>query len=254
MTEPTLTLTYIGGPTLSIEVLGVRFLTDPTFDPAGSAYQDGPVSLTKLRGPALGHDDVGPIDAVLLSHDQHADNLDTTGRAALSQAGRVLTTSQGAMRLGGKAEGMEPWTATTVGPVTITALPARHGPDGTEEMTGPVIGFLLTWPGQVGGGLYITGDTVPFAGLEAIPTRLDVGVVVAHLGHVQVEPLGEARLSMSAAEALALSRRFGAQTLVPVHYEDWAHFREGGEEARSALSEPGGLRVVWLERGVATVL
>ena len=44
--------------------------------------------------------DVGAIDAVLLSHDQHSDNLDHSGRDFLKQAKRVLTTEAGAKRLG----------------------------------------------------------------------------------------------------------------------------------------------------------
>ena len=33
-----LELTYIGGPTALLELGGLRLLTDPTFDPAGSEY------------------------------------------------------------------------------------------------------------------------------------------------------------------------------------------------------------------------
>jgi hypothetical protein len=45
---------------------------------------------------------VGTVDAVLLSHDQHADNLDLSGRSYLMQAERVFTTKAGAGRLGGR--------------------------------------------------------------------------------------------------------------------------------------------------------
>ena len=47
--------------------------------------------------------EVGAVDAVLLSHDQHADNLDHAGRAFLPRAARVLTTVIGAPRIGGHA-------------------------------------------------------------------------------------------------------------------------------------------------------
>lgn len=33
-----LTITYIGGPTALLEMRGLRFLTDPTFDLAGTEY------------------------------------------------------------------------------------------------------------------------------------------------------------------------------------------------------------------------
>ena len=103
-----ITITLIGGPTALIEAGGFRFLTDPTFDPPGD-YAMPRVTLRKTAGPVLCADAVGPIDAVLLSHDQHADNLDHAGQAFLPQAGRVLTTVAGAERLGGNAEGLAPW-------------------------------------------------------------------------------------------------------------------------------------------------
>jgi len=89
------TITLIGGPTALIEFDGFRLLTDPTFDAPG-AYQLPHVKLEKLTGPAFGVDQLGEIDAVLLSHDQHSDNLDHGGRAFLARAPRVLTTEIGA--------------------------------------------------------------------------------------------------------------------------------------------------------------
>jgi L-ascorbate metabolism protein UlaG (beta-lactamase superfamily) len=77
-------LTHIGGPTVLIQVAGWRLLTDPTFDPPGRKYSFGwGTSSVKLAGPAIGASDVEPIDAVLLTHDHHDDNLDPAGRALL---------------------------------------------------------------------------------------------------------------------------------------------------------------------------
>src|SRR3954469_11066188 len=102
-----ISITLIGGPTALIEIDGFRLLTDPTFDAPG-AYQLPHVKLEKLTGPALDTKDIGEVDAVLLSHDQHSDNLDHSGKDFLSQARRVLTTEAGARRLGGKTEGLPP--------------------------------------------------------------------------------------------------------------------------------------------------
>jgi hypothetical protein len=41
--------------------------------------------LEKLAGPALSSDEVGAVDAVLLSHNQHFDNFDRAGRAFISR-------------------------------------------------------------------------------------------------------------------------------------------------------------------------
>jgi L-ascorbate metabolism protein UlaG (beta-lactamase superfamily) len=132
----TLSITLIGGPTALIEIDGFRLLTDPTFDGPG-AYQLPHVKLEKLVGPALGADKVGEVDAVLLSHDQHSDNLDHSGKDFLAKAKRVLTTEAGAKRLGKHAEGLAPWAATELSKngksLKVTATPARHGPAGIES-------------------------------------------------------------------------------------------------------------------------
>jgi hypothetical protein len=77
---------------------GLRFLTDPTFDAGGGAYQTGPVTLHKLTSPAISAESVGRLDAVLLSQDHHFDNLDHAGRNLLGKVERVFTTPEGAAR------------------------------------------------------------------------------------------------------------------------------------------------------------
>jgi L-ascorbate metabolism protein UlaG (beta-lactamase superfamily) len=118
------------------------------------------VTLEKNEGPALDIAALGTIDAVLLSHDQHADNLDHAGRALLRDVPVVLTTNPGAERLGGSARELAPWqTVDLPGPagtrLTATATPARHGPVGIEPMSGEVVGFLVGVE-QPGDAIYIT--------------------------------------------------------------------------------------------------
>ena len=95
MNASQLKLTYIGGPTALLEFGGLRPLTDPTFDAPGGEYTTGPVTLRKIMGPALGSDAIGLLDAVLLTHDHHFDNLDHAGRALLGNMERVFTTKEG---------------------------------------------------------------------------------------------------------------------------------------------------------------
>ena len=106
----TLRVTHVGGPTVLLEFDGWRLLTDPTFDPPGRRYRFGwGTSSRKVTGPAIDAADVGPLDAVLLTHDHHADNLDDVGRRVLLGAGLVLTTESGARRLGAARAGLAPW-------------------------------------------------------------------------------------------------------------------------------------------------
>ena len=121
-------------------------------------------SSHKLTGPALAATDLGAIDAVLLSHDHHGDNLDTAGRALLPAAGVVLTITAGARRLGRQrlrppAMGDHP----TGGPGTPDDPGHRHPvsprPPLSRPIAGEVVGFALGWEGQEHGVLWITGDT-----------------------------------------------------------------------------------------------
>ncbi|MFI1049652.1 MBL fold metallo-hydrolase [Streptomyces griseoruber] len=171
-------IAHIGGPTTLIEIGGWRLLTDPTFDPPGRTYPFGwGTSSRKLTGPALAATDLPPIDAILLSHDHHGDNLDTTGRSLLQAAHAVITTPAAARRLGGNARGLIPWQATRLHApdrptIDITATPARHGPPLSRPLTGQVTGFALKWEGQRHGVLWISGDTVLYDGVRQVAQRM----------------------------------------------------------------------------------
>src|SRR5262245_65175522 len=95
---PAIEITYIGGPTALIEIAGVTFITDPTFDPPGKDYRSGTVVLRKLAGPAVDVDRLGRIDVALVSHEQHPDNLDESGRVLASRVPLALTTRAGAAK------------------------------------------------------------------------------------------------------------------------------------------------------------
>ncbi len=254
----TLTLTAIGGPTVLLEFEGWRLLTDPTFDPPGRRYGFGwGTSSRKLIGPAIPVTDLGPIDAVLLTHDHHADNLDDAGRELLSSVPRVVTTAAGARRVGGGAIGLRAWESVPLHgdgrpDVEVTATPCRHGPRGSHPIVGDVIGFSLRWVGQVHGELWISGDTVLFDGLRRVPERLDIGTAIVHLGAVKFGITGPLRYTMSAGQATELLADVGATTVVPVHFDGWSHFSEPVERARSTLrgaDAPTPARVRWPQPG-----
>jgi L-ascorbate metabolism protein UlaG (beta-lactamase superfamily) len=74
MNTNTVSLTLIDGPTLLIEFSGLRILTDPTFDEPQVFHSSG-ATERKLNSPPMSADALLSIDAILLSHDQHLDNL-----------------------------------------------------------------------------------------------------------------------------------------------------------------------------------
>jgi len=250
-------ITLIGGPTAVIEIDGFRLLTDPTFDAPG-AYQLPHVTLEKTIGPALKADAVGPVDAVLLSHDQHADNLDNSGRDFLLKVKRVLTTEAGAKRLGGHVEGLAPWDTTQVrdrdgNTLTITATPARHGPAGIEPLAGDVIGFVVSSSRPDTRPVYISGGTVWFDGVAEVARRFDCGVVLPFAGAAQTR--GPFHLTMDTNDTIETARAFPHAMIVPVHTEGWAHFRRNGDDLRKSFDALGfGPRLRLLEPGVPTVV
>lgn len=251
-------ITYIGGPTAIIEVGPIRLLTDPTFDPAGGKYSFGfGTGSRKTQGPAIEPAGLGPLDAILLSHDQHDDNLDRRGREVLSMARQVLTTVSAERRLGENAVGLRTWeTARVVAPdgmaLTVTATPARHGLPGSKPLVGESMGFVLEWPGQEHGALYISGDTVYYGGLEPIAQRFQVSVGVLHFGGVQFPISGPARYTMNAAEGVRLAELLNVRTVVPIHFEDWAHFREPQGRIVEAFAAAGKESFLqWPRRGEA---
>jgi L-ascorbate metabolism protein UlaG (beta-lactamase superfamily) len=252
-----LRITLVGGPTALIEIGGFRLLTDPTFDAPGE-YKLPHVTLEKLSGPALGAGSIGPVDAVLLSHDQHSDNLDNSGRDFLKTASRVLTTIAGAKRLGGNAEGLAPWAGTELikpdgSVLTITAAPARHGPAGIEPMSGDVIGFVLTSTAPGFRPIYITGDTVWFDGVAEVARRFKAGVVLPFAGAAQTR--GPFHLTMDTNDTIETARAFPDAVIVPVHHDGWKHFRQNGDDLKSSFDTLGfGARLKMLEPGVPTVI
>lgn len=252
-----ISITLIGGPTALIEIDGFRLLTDPTFDAPG-AYQLPHVKLEKLAGPALSREAIGSVDAVLLSHDQHSDNLDHSGREYLAHAGRVLTTEIGASRLGGKAEGFAPWQSTELKgsnghTLTITATPARHGPAGIEPLAGDVIGFVVSSSRPGSRPFYISGDTVWYDGVAEVARRFKAGVVLPFAGAAQTR--GPFHLTMDTNDTIETARAFPDAVIVPVHTDGWAHFRQTADDLRASFDTLGfGSRLRILEPGVATVI
>ncbi len=242
----TVPVRVFGGPTTLIEYAGLRLLTDPTFDEPRE-YENGGLPLRKTAPSAITPAELGQVDAVLLSHDEHPDNLDISGRAMLGDVPVVLTTATGARRLAGelgeKARGLVPWTAfeltspdgTTI---TVTGLPAQHGPTGSEPIVGEVIGFLVTADGHP--TVYISGDNASLDVVRTIGKRvgkIDTAVIFA--GAVRTPLFDGALLTLDGALAAKAVQILGAEQVVGVHTDSWAHFTETREQLKAAFEVAG---------------
>jgi L-ascorbate metabolism protein UlaG (beta-lactamase superfamily) len=249
---------YLGGPTAIIEACGYRFMTDPTLDPAGSHYSlsGGAVTLEKLQGPA--QTAIGKIDFVLLSHDQHPDNLDNAGRKLLETVDKVFTTKAGANRLEGRSIGLDPWenyslTAPDDSIINITATPARHGPAGIEKIAGDVIGFLITIRGALNTMIYITGDTVYYEGIAEVAKKYKPRYIFLFAGAARTR--GPFNLTMSTNDAMDTAFAFPDSVIIPMHYEGWKHFTQNANDLERSFEAVGiGQRLKILHAGKAEEL
>ncbi|MFH9086479.1 MBL fold metallo-hydrolase [Streptomyces sp. NPDC017673] len=237
--------TVLGGPTVVIDIGGLRIVSDPTFDEAGPQGY-----LTKTAGPAADEDAVGPVDLVLVSHEAHPDNLDGRGRAFAKAAPLVLTGPLAAERLGSPAVGLAPWTGHSLprpdggGDLTVLAVPAVHGPeDGERDADGnvncEVIGFVLS--GQGLPTVYVSGDNASIRTVAEISRRVPgIDAAVLHAGAARVPAKFDGRpLSLDSRRAAAAAAVLGAEIVVPAHYDGWAHFSEGLPEIELAFHEAG---------------
>jgi L-ascorbate metabolism protein UlaG (beta-lactamase superfamily) len=253
MSNHMLYLTYLNGPTALLEIGGLHFLTDPTFDPAGTTYPLAGYSLHKTGVTPINLSAMGEIDAVLLSHDHHLDNLDKAGREFLEHVKRTFTTQEGATRIGGQAAGLKPWDSVELlsksGHVLrITATPARHGPEGGDR--GPVIGFVLELADSKSQSVYVSGDTVWFDGVAEVNRRFSVGIALLFMGAAKVSVAGSDHLTFTAGEAVEVARAFSAAKIVPMHFEGWEHLTESRTEITSTFASAGlSDRLLWPTAG-----
>ncbi|MPY59576.1 MBL fold metallo-hydrolase, partial [Streptomyces spongiae] len=119
-------------------------------------------------------------------------------------------------------------------------------------LVGDVTGFALRWKGQRHGVLWISGDTVLYAGVREVAHRLDVGTALLHLGGVRFPVTGPVRYTMTAHRAVELCHLLLPHTALPTHYEGWSHFHEGRRAIETELAgAPGHIRTRfhWLPIG-----
>ncbi|KRE42159.1 MBL fold metallo-hydrolase [Knoellia sp. Soil729] len=248
---------FIGNATLLLRYGGFTILTDPTFVHRHEKVDLGyGMSSTRLTDPAMEIADLPPIDLVLLSH-FHGDHFDQEAQAKLDRSLPVVTTPQARDALHelgfAQARGLDTWDRMTITKgdrrLVVTACPARHGPGVTDLVLPDVMGTVLEADQHTSvPKLYISGDTLMYDDLEAIPQRhpdLDVGFF--HLGGTKVLGI---MVTMDADQGVEAVRLIDPAIAIPIHYEDYDVFTSPLSDFTAAAREAGiGDRVRVLRRG-----
>lgn len=265
-------VTHLSTACVLLEIGRVRILTDPVVDTVVEEHRVAPgVYFSRFPGPSQPASSVGQLDAALLSHPHHADDLDGLGREVLVGAREVIVPFEELDPLPGRrVTGLRPWSSTNLfgrggKKITVTATPALHGPVWLPNArlkfdARHVRGYLLEWDGQEHGALYISGDTIYRQDLRKLAIK-KIGNAILHLGGVNLWPPVPPLIHypFNGREAARLARSLGRSlhTIIPVHYEQGvrSHFKEDlasypREIAEADLTD----QVRWLTKGEPTCL
>ena len=152
---------------------------------------------------------------------------------------------------------MEPWTEVELesargSTVKVTAVHAQHGPDCGNDIQGPVLGFLLSAPGAE--TIYISGDNASRDVVRTLVQKTgELTTAILNAGAVQLPKFDHPYLTLSADHAADVAKILGARTVIPLHFEGWAHVTQGAAELKAAFSGNGVAdRLLILERGQRT--
>ena len=160
--DPTsIVVTFVGHSTFLIQTSEGNLLTDPVWAERAGPY--GVVGPQRVRAPAIGLEDLPPIDVILLSHN-HYDHCDlkTLGTLArrfepivIAPLGNARLLQSAGLR---RVEELDWWQRATTPPMPIRLTPAHHfsarGPfDRNRALWG---GFMITVARR---DIYFAGDT-----------------------------------------------------------------------------------------------
>jgi L-ascorbate metabolism protein UlaG (beta-lactamase superfamily) len=192
----------------------------------------------RLVAPGIALDVVPPLDAVLISH-MHFDHLSLGTLDLLESKIRSLFLPRGGLvyvpPFDFETEPVNPWQSVERAGLTITAVPVRHegfryGVD-AAWMTQSYTGWVVEYHGLT---LYFGGDTAfdPAIFTDVRQRFPNIDVALLPIGPVLPREF-VTRSHIDGREAVEAFLLLGAKTMVPIHYDTFAH---GTDEPGVALA------------------
>lgn len=210
--------TWIGHATTLVEIGGLRVLTDPIWSERCSPFRG--VGPRRFHPPPLSLEELGPVDAVVISHD-HYDHLDMSTVVALAGEGTrfFVPLGVGAHLSTWGIPGTQiielDWNQeSTLGTLTFTATPARHysGRAVQRDRT-QWASWVIKSPLH---RVFFSGDTGYFDGLK------DIGATHGpfDLALIKIGAYGSTWLEvhMDPEHAVKAQQAVGAKLMLPVHW------------------------------------
>jgi len=231
-----LSVTWLGHSTCLVRMSGMTVLTDPVLSRSIAGVR-------RITPPGLDVAHLGRIDAILVSHD-HFDHLDWPTLRRLPRSTPVFCGAglARAFRRRGfhDVESMDWWEEATLGPLTISFVPAHHWSGRSLLRANTTL-----WGGWVVGDgrrkVYFAGDTAYGPCFKAI-REVHPGIDVALMPVGAYSPRWYNGTShVSPEEAVLAARDVGAKAMVPIH---WGTFLLSGEPVLEPIERT---RAAWAE-------
>jgi len=186
---------------------GAKILTDPWFSEKGGfpAYYWG-----EPMGVALGG--LPRLSGVVSSHG-HYDHYDVEAFSAYPDKVVPFAVKRGtgerARRVGfANVTELDPWETVELGPVKVTATPAKHGvPENTYVLEAG--GFTV----------FFGGDTLLIPELGEVAERFPrIDLALLAVNGLRIRPMLNRQVVMNAREAAQLAKVLSPRYAVPIHY------------------------------------
>ncbi|MEZ5330971.1 MAG: MBL fold metallo-hydrolase [Thermoanaerobaculia bacterium] len=232
-------LLWLGHSGFLVEWKGKRLLLDPNLSRRCSVVRR---TLEIPVGPA----DLGPIDAVLVSH-AHYDHLDLPTLRGLERV-RSLLVPEGAEGYvegvipGARVVALGPGETWRLGDLDVVAVPAfhhgnRHHPFASRRLA---VGYVLR---AAEGALYFAGDTGARNDFTVLAREYAPVAAILPIGSFEPSfPIGRVHLSPEQAAEAAVT--LGASVVVPCHFGTFRLAWDAPDEALPRFAKAASARGV----------
>ncbi len=206
-------LDWLGHAGFLVRWHGQRILLDPNLSDVCTA---SPRVMERPVGPAQ----LGPLDAVLISH-AHYDHLDDATLRALPGVGAIVVpagseTFVRGRRADARIVGLRPGAAARFGDVEVVAVPAAHNGNRYHPLASTflAVGYVLRAGDDA---IYVAGDTGRRNDVESIGRVYRPRLAILPIGaYAPSFPLR--RYHLDPEDAVDVARRLGVPAVVPYHF------------------------------------
>ena len=183
-------------------------LTDPWFSQLyghhwGEAAGVALAELPKLTGVLSSHKDYDHFDMKTFASYQ-----DKQVPMIVRKGSETIATEVGFTNV----KGLETWQTAQLGPIKITATPAKH----KEELGVPQNTYALQYRDKT---VFFGGDTLLIPEFKEVAKRFpNIDVALLPINSLTIRPLGNKRVVMNAKDAATLASWLSPKVVIPIHY------------------------------------